>query len=281
MTINSIMSIFSFLFGLALGSFLNVCIYRIPLNKSIVYPPSSCPQCGERIRFYDNIPLISYIILLGRCRKCGKLISIGYPLVELIMGLLSLSLFVKYKLSHQYFLFLIFSASLIVISFIDLRHQIIPDIISLPGIVLGLLISLIFKDIICYTLTISFKDHLLISLIFRDLTWYDSLIGVIVGGGILYLVAYLYEMFTGIEAMGGGDIKLLAMIGAWMGWLPLPFIIMISSLMGAVIGGLSLLFTRQGLRAKIPFGPFLTFGALVYLFFGNELVLWYFQLYSY
>jgi len=252
------MTIFSLLLGLALGSFLNVCIHRIPLKKSIINPPSSCPQCGERIRFYDNIPLISYIVLLGRCRRCGKPISIGYPLVELITGLLSLSLFVKYKLGHQYFLFLIFSASLVVISFIDLRHQIIPDIISLPGIVLGLLISLIF----------------------RDLTWYDSLIGVIVGGGILYLVAHVFAMLTGKEGMGGGDIKLLAMIGAWMGWLALPFIIIISSLTGAVIGGLSLLFTRQGLRAKIPFGPFLTLGALVYLFFGNELVSWYFQLLS-
>jgi leader peptidase (prepilin peptidase)/N-methyltransferase len=255
MSLDYIMTIFSFMLGLAVGSFLNVCIYRIPLKKSIVNPPSSCPQCGERIRFYDNIPLISYIVLLGRCRKCGKPISIGYPLVELIMGLLSLCLFVKYKLSHQYFLFLVFSASLIVISFIDLRHQIIPDIISIPGIAIGLLISLIF----------------------RDITWYDSLIGIIGGGGILYLVAHVFAMLTGKEGMGGGDIKLLAMIGAWMGWLPLPFIIIISSLTGAVIGGLSLLFTRQGLRAKIPFGPFLTLGALVYLFLGNELLLWYFR----
>jgi len=249
MSLNDIMTIFSFILGLAIGSFLNVCIYRIPLKKSLVYPPSSCPQCGERIRFYDNIPIISYIVLLGRCRGCGKPISIGYPIVELIMGLLSLYLFVKYRLSHQYFLFLIFSASLIVISFIDLRHQIIPDSISLPGIVLGLLVSLIFKDI----------------------KWYDSLIGAIVGGGMLYIVAEGYFLLTGREGMGGGDIKLLAMIGAWMGWKAIPKIILISSLTGIIIGGTALLLTQKGMKTKIPFGPFLVLGALVYLFFQQPI----------
>jgi leader peptidase (prepilin peptidase)/N-methyltransferase len=245
MSLDYIMTIFSFILGLVIGSFLNVCIYRIPLKKSLVYPPSSCPQCGERIRFYDNIPIISYIILLGRCRRCGRLISIGYPLVELVTGLLSLFLFVKYGLSHQYFLLLIFSASLIVISIIDLRHQIIPDIISLPGIVLGILISLIFKDI----------------------KWYDSLIGVIAGGGVLYIVAEGYFLLTGKEGMGGGDIKLLAMIGAWMGWQAIPKIILISSFTGIIIGGTALLLTRKGMQTKIPFGPFLVLGALAYLFF--------------
>jgi leader peptidase (prepilin peptidase)/N-methyltransferase len=249
MSLNYIMTIFSFLLGLAIGSFLNVCIYRIPLKKSLAYPPSSCPQCGERIRFYDNIPIISYIVLLGRCRGCGKPISIVYPLVELITGLLSLFLFVKYRLSHQYFLFLIFSASLIVISFIDLRHQIIPDSISLPGIVIGILVSLIF----------------------RDIKWYDSLIGAIVGGGILYIVAEGYFLLTGREGMGGGDIKLLAMIGAWMGWKAIPKIILISSLTGIIIGGTALLLTQKGMKTKIPFGPFLVLGALVYLFFKQPI----------
>jgi len=255
MTQNLVMTIFSFFFGLALGSFLNVCIHRIPLKISIVSPPSSCPQCGERIKFYDNIPLISYMVLFGRCRNCGNPISMEYPLVELITGLLSTSLFLKYNLSHQYFLFLIFSSSLIVISFIDLRHQIIPDVISLPGILLGLLISLIFKNI----------------------TWYDSLIGIMGGGGILYLVAFVFKKLTGKEGMGGGDIKLLAMIGAWMGWRAIPFIILISSLTGIVIGGGAILISRQELRAKIPFGPFLAIGALIYLFFGPEIKSWYFQ----
>lgn len=262
MTLNSIMKIFSFLLGLALGSFLNVCIYRIPLNKSIVNPPSSCPQCGQRIKFYDNIPILSFIILLGTCRHCHRPITILYPLVELIAGLLSLALFVKFSPDYQqYLLFLIFSSALIIISFIDLRLQIIPDIISIPGIIVGMAVSIFFSYITTY-----------------HITWYDSLIGIIGGGGILYIVAVVFKTITGKEGMGGGDIKLLAMIGAWMGWRALPFIIIISSLTGVIIGGGSLLFTRQEIRAKIPFGPFLALGTLVYLFFGPELVSWYFDL---
>jgi leader peptidase (prepilin peptidase)/N-methyltransferase len=252
----SIMVIFSMLFGLVLGSFLNVCIHRIPLKKSIVNPPSSCPECEERIRFYDNIPLISYIVLLGRCRYCRQPIPIQYPIVELITGLLSIALFIRYDVSSQYVLFLLFSASLVVISFIDIRLKIIPDIISLPGILLGLAISLVFSHI----------------------TWHDSLIGIIGGGGALYLVAVVFERLTGKEGMGGGDVKLLAMIGAWMGWRALPFIILTSSLSGVIIGSSSLLLTRKGLRARIPFGPFLALGALVYLFFGREIISWYLRL---
>ncbi|MFC1819814.1 prepilin peptidase [Thermodesulfobacteriota bacterium] len=247
--------IFPFIFGLILGSFLNVCIHRIPFNKSIINPPSSCPLCGEKIRFYDNIPLISYIALLGKCRYCHRSIPIRYPLVELITGLLSISLFTRYHLNHEFFLFLVFSSALIIISFIDLRHQIIPDIISLPGIIFGLAISF-------------FSSHI---------TWYDSLIGIIGGGGVLYLVAVVFERLTGKEGMGGGDIKLLAMIGSWMGWRAIPFIILISSLTGTIIGGGSLLLARQGLKTKISFGPFLALGTLVYLFFGREIVAWYFQ----
>ena len=253
---HSIMIFFSLLFGLAIGSFLNVCIHRIPLKMSIINPPSTCPQCGENIRFYDNIPLMSYIFLLGKCRNCGESVSIRYPLVELITGLLSVALFVRYGISGSYFLFLAFSAALVIISFIDLQHQIIPDVISLPGILFGLAVSFLFSHI----------------------TWYDSLIGIIAGGGSLYLIAVVFEKLTGKEGMGGGDIKLLAMIGAWMGWKALPFIVLLSSFTGSIIGGVSLLISRQGLRTKIPFGPFLALGALIYIFFGKELKLWYFQL---
>jgi len=250
------MTVFSFLFGMILGSFLNVCIYRIPRKRSIVNPPSSCPQCSEGIRFYDNIPVISYIMLMGKCRNCRQSIPVQYPLVELIAGLLSLSLFAKYGLSSSYPLYLLFSLSLVVISFIDLQHKIIPDVISLPGIACGLAASIIFGQI----------------------SWLDSLIGIIAGGGVLYLVAVIFERMTGKVGMGGGDIKLLAMIGAWMGWPALPFVVLISSLTGVVIGSLSLLLSRQGLRTRIPFGPFLAIGALAYLFFGREFVLWYFRL---
>lgn len=256
MDLGSTMTIFSFLFGLILGSFLNVCIYRIPLYKSIINPPSSCPECGEKIRFYDNIPVISYILLLGKCRTCRKPVSLRYPAIELITALLSTALFMKYGLGPQYFLFFAFAASLVIISFIDLHHQIIPDIISLPGILLGLGISF-------------FLNHVY---------WLDSLIGIVGGGGFLFLVAFIFERRTGKEGMGGGDVKLLAMIGAWLGWQALPLIILISSLAGTVIGGGALMLTGKGYRVKIPFGPFLAISALISLLFGNELTHWYYNL---
>ena len=249
--------LFAFLFGLALGSFLNVCIYRIPLKKSIVHPPSSCPNCGAEIRFYDNIPVISYILLLGRCRQCHAPISFRYPLVELITGLLSAALFIKFGLSPNYILLFLFTASLIAIAFIDLQHKIIPDVISLPGILVGVVFSF-FPS--------------------AGISPLEALIGVVGGGGFLFLVGTAFEKVTGREGMGGGDVKLLAMIGAWMGWKALPFIILISSLSGAVIGGVSLAASRQGVGSRIPFGPFLALGALVFLFFGDDIVLWFYRL---
>lgn len=255
-----LVTIFSLLFGLILGSFLNVCIHRIPLKRSIIRPPSSCPQCGERIRFYDNIPLISYIILRGRCRFCQKPIPIRYPMVEFLTGLLSTALYARYGLSPQYFLLLSFSASLIIVSFIDLGHQIIPDIISLPGILVGLATISVFK--------------------LNGISWKDSLIGIIVGGGSLLLISILFEWLRGKEGMGMGDVKLLAMIGAWMGYLALPYIVLISSLAGILIGGGSLLLNHRKFSEKIPYGPFLVLGTLTYLFFAAELRhLWSYYLY--
>lgn len=248
---DSIMTVFSFLFGLILGSFLNVCIYRIPHRKSIIHPPSSCPHCGARIKVYDNIPLISYMVLLGKCRSCRQSIPIRYPVVEFLTGCLSTALFIRYGLSPQYFLFLAFSASLVIVSFIDLRHKIIPDVISLPGILVGLAAISLFK--------------------LNGLSWKDSIIGIIVGGGSLLLIGLVFEWLRGKEGMGMGDVKLLAMIGAWMGYLALPYIVLISSLTGMLIGGGSLLLTRRKLGQKIPYGPFLVLGTLVYLFFGTEL----------
>jgi len=249
--------VFAFLFGLALGSFLNVCIYRIPLGKSIVHPPSNCPQCGEPIRFYDNIPVLSYALLLGRCRHCRHPISPQYPVVEATTGLLSLALFLKVGPSLDYIFFMLFGASLIAIAFIDLQHKIIPDVLSLPGIVVGFVFSL---------------------LPFSSLSWIDSLIGIVGGGGFLLVVALAYEKLRGHEGMGLGDVKMLAMIGAWMGWRALLFIILLSSLAGSLIGGALLLLSRQGVRTRIPFGPFLALGTLLYLFFGHEIVSWFNQL---
>jgi leader peptidase (prepilin peptidase)/N-methyltransferase len=180
----NIQLIFAFVFGLTIGSFLNVCIYRLPLKRSIISPPSACPSCGYRIRFYDNIPVLSYLILWGRCRKCGTHISLIYPAVELATGLISMALLVKYNLLNAnfplFFVYLIFISALICIGFIDLEHQIIPDVISIPGIIAGLFFSLVINHI----------------------PWLDSIIGIIAGGGILYLVAILFEIIVKKEGMG-------------------------------------------------------------------------------
>ncbi len=256
MDFGSLIALYSLLVGLALGSFMNVCIYRIPLEKSIISPSSSCPNCGKKIRFYDNIPLISYLLLLGRCRHCHHPISWRYPAVEAITGLLSLALFIRYGLSLQYLLFLLFAATLVTISFIDLDHQIIPDVLSIPGIVAGLAAAFIPGNV----------------------SWFDSIIGIIGGGGTLFLVGLIYEKLTGKQGMGGGDVKLLAMIGAWMGWRSLPFVLLVSSLTGAIIGSVFLLAAGKGYRVRIPFGPFLSLGALFYIFFGPQLTNWYISL---
>jgi len=258
MDIGSVMVAYSALFGLALGSFMNVCIYRIPLKKSIISPPSSCPKCGKKIKFHDNIPLISYLLLLGKCRHCRNPLAWHYPAVEAMTGVLSVVLFIRYGPTYQYILYLLFTAALVTISFIDLHHKIIPDVLSLSGIAGGWAASFVLDDI----------------------SWVDSLIGIIAGGGILFLVAVIYERITGREGMGGGDIKLLAMIGAWMGWRHLHLIILLSSLAGAILGSFFLLIAGKGFRFRIPFGPFLSLGALLCLFFGPELMTWYFHLFQ-
>ncbi len=258
----NIQLIFAFAFGLAVGSFLNVCIYRIPIKKSIVTPPSGCPACGILIKFYDNIPVLSYLILRGRCRKCGVHISMIYPVIELITGLMSMALVTRYNLLNnslpQFFIFFIFVSALICITFIDLEHMIIPDVISIPGIIIGFIISLFFSHI----------------------TWLDSLLGLLVGGGVLYLIAVFFEVVRKKEGMGGGDIKLLAMIGAWLGLKSLLFVIMVSSFTGAIIGSAGLILSKKGIRAQFPFGPFLALAAILYIFFGKELTNWYFSLLS-
>ena len=242
--------LFAFLFGLVLGSFLNVCIHRIPEGISIVRPASSCPSCGETIRFYDNIPLLSYALLLGRCRRCGSPISMRYPLVELGTGLLSLALMGRFGPSGTYALALVFVSCLVVVSLIDLKHQVIPDVISLPGILVGI--------------AASFTPWGMVS-------WTDAAFGAAGGGGFLLAVAWIFQRLTGKEGMGLGDVKLLAMIGAWMGWRALPFVILLSSLAGILIGGTALVLTKRGLRVRIPFGPFLSLGALLVFFFGPRI----------
>jgi len=257
MDVFDFMAVYTFVFGLVLGSFLNVCIYRIPLKKSIIRPASSCPQCGQKIRFYDNIPVISYLILMGRCRNCHHPISWQYPVVELATGLLSLALFIRYDLSFQYGVFFLFMVLLLIISFIDLHHQLIPDVLSLPGMVAG------FASVF----------------LLHHISWLASLLGLFIGYASFYLIAVGFKYATGKEGMGLGDAKLLGMIGAWMGWKALIPVVMMSSLTGAVIGTAALLLARKGLRVRIPFGPFLSMGAMVYFFFGPQLLRWYLNLF--
>jgi leader peptidase (prepilin peptidase)/N-methyltransferase len=245
--------IFALSAGLCIGSFLNVLIYRLPLGRSIVKPGSACPNCGARIRWYDNIPILSYLILRGKCRHCRSRISLRYPLVELVTGLLSLAIFLRYGVSWACLFYFIFVAALIAIIFIDFDHQIIPDVITYPGIIAGFISSLILPNI----------------------TYRDSLIGIILGGGILYLIALGYLMLARREGMGGGDIKLLAMIGAFLGWQALPFTILSSAFLGSVVGIIAMLKTGKDTRMAIPFGPFLSIGAILYLFWGKAVTQWY------
>ncbi len=245
--------LFSFVVGSAVGSFLNVCIARIPGRESIVFPPSRCPRCLSRIRAYDNIPIVSYLFLRGICRSCGERIPFRYPLVETVTALLSMALFMRFGLTFSYLVYFAFLCALVVVTFIDLDHRIIPDVVSLPGIVLGFVLSFLSAEI----------------------GWMDSAIGIIMGGGLLLLVAVVYVSLTGEEGMGGGDVKLLAMIGAFVGWKGVLFVIMVSSLLGTVIGGTIMLFSGKGRRFAIPFGPFLSLGALIYLFWGEALIGWY------
>jgi leader peptidase (prepilin peptidase)/N-methyltransferase len=257
-----VLSVSAFIFGALVGSFLNVCIARIPNGESIISPPSHCPKCKTPIAFYDNIPLLSYVFLRGRCRSCGARISPRYIVVELLMSLLALALFSWFGLGFSFLVSFIFVAALIVISFIDLDVRIVPDVISLPGIVIGLMFS-----VAGYFLFVDSPVMIPTPL--------SSLIGILAGGGFLLATAWAYEKFTGVEGMGGGDIKLLAMIGAFLGWPSIPITLFIASLLGSIIGIGGMLLTGAGRRMALPFAPFLCSGALIYLFYGNKIIQFY------
>ncbi|MBX3023464.1 prepilin peptidase [bacterium] len=245
-----------FVFGALVGSFLNVCIHRIPGGESIAFPASHCPRCHAPIKPYDNIPIVSWLLLRARCRRCAAPISLRYPLVEMLGGIAAVGAVHAFGPTAGALLVFAFLAALIVITFIDLDHQIIPDAISIPGIFVGFAAALLFG---------------------RP-TWLSSLAGIALGGGILWLVAAGYEWLTGREGMGGGDIKLLAMIGAFLGWRAIPVTVLIASLLGSVIG-LSLMAVRgRDTRMAIPFGPFLAVAAVCALFWGDALIEWYLNL---
>jgi leader peptidase (prepilin peptidase) / N-methyltransferase len=242
-----------FVIGAVLGSFLNVCIHRLPLHESVVFPASHCPHCQQPISPYDNIPILSYALLRGRCRRCGAGISARYPFVEALTGLAAVAAAYSFGLSAYALLAFALLCALIVITFVDLDHQIIPDAISLPGIGVGFAAALVLGTP----------------------NWIDSLAGILLGGGLLWGVAEGYYRLTGREGMGGGDIKLLAMIGAFLGWQAVPVTLLIGSLAGTVIGVALMLIQRGDRRTAIPFGPFLAIGATCALFWGDALITWY------
>jgi leader peptidase (prepilin peptidase) / N-methyltransferase len=260
-------ALFIFIIGAMAGSFLNVCIYRLPLGKSIVRPGSHCMRCGRDIRWFDNIPVMSFIFLRGKCRRCGLKFSVRYPLVELLTAVFFLMLYLKFGLSPEFFIFAVFTSSMVVMSFIDIDHRIIPDEIDLPGILLGVVLSFAHPPLHSRPQPWDsvFSSPGLIGLA-------SSLSGILVGGGILAALAVFGKMAFKKEAMGGGDIKLIAMIGAFMGWQFVLLTVFLSAVTGSIVGFIMKLKTNS---SYIPYGPYLALGALISVFFGEEIILWY------
>ncbi len=243
-----------FLFGSILGSFINVCIYRLPRGESIVYPGSHCPTCQTNIRFYQNIPILSFLFLGGRCGVCRVKISWQYPAVEALHGFAFLFILSQFGPTLEALIYAFFFASLVAVTFIDLSHRIVPDLITLPGMVIG---------VVCAS-TILPPGFI------------SSVIGLFVGGGIFYLVAVLSLVILKKEGMGGGDIKLIAMIGAFLGWQHMLLTIFLAATSGSIIGILLILIQGRDRAEPIPFGPFLALGALIALFWGSPILNWYF-----
>lgn len=260
-----------FIIGMVIGSFSNVCIYRIPRNESVVFPASHCPICSQTIKWYDNIPVISFLMLRGKCRNCKAKISVQYPMVEFLTGVVYLMIFLFYGLQFKSLVYMLFCSVLIIITFIDLKEEIIPDTLSLPFMAIGFLLSFFLKD----------------------LTPVNSLLGILVGGGSLLLIAAAGSYLFKREAMGGGDIKLAAMVGSFLGWQLTLLSLFLGFFFGAVAGVLILRKKRinadntendeaenhQNHQVEtVPFGPFIALGSLLALFFGEAILKWYFIL---
>ena len=242
-----------FVVGLCMGSFLNVVIARVPEGRSVVSPRSACPRCGAEIEWYDNVPLVSYALLRARCRRCGEPISLRYPIVELLTGLLFVLAGWQLGLSIDLLPALLLLTTLVAITAIDLDRQLIPDVLSLPGIAVGLLIS---------------------SATGRP-GWLDSLLGTLVGGSIFFLI-----IVASRGGMGGGDMKLGAMLGAFLGWKLVLVAILLSVLAGGLVAIVLLALRRRGRKDAVPFGPFLALGGAVSLFWGQPLLEWYLGVFS-
>lgn len=240
------------LFGAIIGSFLNVVIYRLPRGQSLVHPPSRCRACGYSLRWFDNIPIVSWLLLRGRCRSCGVAVSWQYPIVEFITAVLFLVVAWQTPIGSLLAARLLLVCVLIVLFGIDLEHQILPNSITLPGIVVGLLFSLVNPP-----------------------GWQAAAIGAVVGGGILYGIAWGYYLWRREEGMGMGDVKMLAMIGAFLGWKAVLLTLVLGSFSGAIIGVLLMSMQKGDMKFALPFGTFLALGSLAAMLFGDPLIAWY------
>lgn len=246
------------LFGLAWGSFLNVVIYRLPRGQSLVRPPSSCPRCGKRIRAYDNIPVLSFLLLRGRCRSCGARISFVYPVVEILTALCFFLLYVQYSLSLHFFSSCLFASALIALGFIDYFHQILPDEITLPGLVLALIYAF-----------------------FRlDLSLRQALVGAVAGASFLLFIYAAYYFLRKKEGLGMGDVTMMLFVGAYLGWLKAFLTLIAASLAGAAVGLFLLYFRKKDLHFALPFGTFLAPAAFFSLVWGERLITAYLSLYK-
>jgi leader peptidase (prepilin peptidase)/N-methyltransferase len=257
MTVEAIGLVAIGILGLAVGSFFNVCIHRLPRRDSIVRPASSCPHCGYVLRWFDNVPVLSYVLLRGRCRKCKAGISLRYPIVEIATAAVFVAHYLVFGPDIILVPRLVFASAMIVLFAIDLEHHLLPNVITLPGIVVGLLFSTMLPPGLV-----------------------DALIGVVAGGGVLWLVGEAYYRYSGQEGMGGGDVKMLAMIGAFLGWQLMVLTLVLSSILGSVVGLLVIAFKRGGLKYALPYGTFLALAALVSSLFGRQIVDWYLGFYQ-
>lgn len=269
----------AFVFGLIVGSFLNVVIHRLPLGESVVLPASHCTECNAEIKPYDNIPVLSYALLRGRCRACGAGISPIYPAVELITAILYLALYLKDGLSMALLTDIVFVSLIIPLVFIDFRHKILPNLITYPGFILLLALRLLVPDPVLVgsmgkSLGFDAAPAWLLSL-------GAAILGALAGGGSLWLVRALYFAVRKVEGMGLGDIKMMIMVGAFLGWPRTILTIFIAALFGSLIG-IAVIKLRGGtMRTEIPFGVFLGPAGIAALLFGHELIVWYTSLYRY
>jgi leader peptidase (prepilin peptidase) / N-methyltransferase len=257
-----VLAISAFAFGAIVGSFLNVVIHRYPREESIVFPPSRCPHCKAPIRPYDNVPILSYLWLRGRCRDCRAPISIRYPLVELANALFYVAVIQRTGLSFLFFPIATIVSMIIVLIYVDAEIQILPDVVTIPAIAIGLALSLIPAS--------NLAPYLLLAT-----SWQDSLLGAAVGAGLLTALILGYWLIRRVEGMGWGDVKMMAMIGALLGFAGVPAVMLLASVAGAMIGVPLALRHEKGMQVALPFGVFLGFATIAVLFFGHTLfALW-------